>query len=189
MWKDVTLGLTAMRHLAGCAVVSDLSWVRETTRLTTFFLPGHVRVFSMHERDDALRWLADLPCKLADVRLRPDQSVIVVDVDQPLRREDVHQIAAEVDDWLDTHAELPGLVLHAESFPGWENITGLLEHLRFVAGHHGRIQRVALVVDGRGLDLAAGLVSTVLHPEIRRFDDLDDAVRWAGVAPVRVGRA
>lgn len=187
MWEDVTLGFTAMRHLAGCAVVSDLPWVRDTTRLTTFLLPGHVRVFGMAERDAALGWLADLPGLLADVRLRRDEGVIVVNVDQPLRREDVHRIAAEVDDWLATHAELPGLVLHAGSFPGWENVSGLLEHLRFVAGHHARIQRVALVVDGRGIDLAAGVVATLLHPEVRRFDDLDDAVRWAGVAPVAVG--
>jgi hypothetical protein len=84
-------------------------------------------------------------------------------------------------------AELPGLVLHATTFPGWENVSGLLEHLRFVAGHRGRVQRVALVVPGPGIDLAAGVVGAVLHPEVRRFTDLQDAVRWAAHAPERVG--
>jgi hypothetical protein len=187
LWEDLRLGLTTLRHLAGCAVVSDLAWVRRATRMATFFLPAHVRVFGLAERDAALRWLADLPSVLADVRLHPDESVVVAEIDQPLRREDVHQIAGEVDDWLATHAELPGLVLHATMFPGWENVSGLLEHLRFVAGHQGRIQRVALVVAGPGLDLAAGVVGTVLHPEVRRFTDLEDAVRWAAHAPERVG--
>jgi len=45
MWADVKLGLTAMRNLEGCAVVSDLTWVRDMTQLAAFFLPGHVRVF------------------------------------------------------------------------------------------------------------------------------------------------
>lgn len=189
VWTDVTLGMRMMRILAGCAVVTDLPWVRETTRLTTFFLPRHVRVFDLEDRDAAVAWLAELPGALADVRLRREEGVVEVDVDQPLRREDVNVITSQVDDWLQTHAELPGLVLHARGFPGWENISGLLHHLRFVAGHHGRIARVALVVDGAGIDLAARAVSTLLHPEVRRFpaDSLEDAVTWAAAAPARVG--
>ncbi|HEY2194281.1 MAG TPA: STAS/SEC14 domain-containing protein [Actinomycetospora sp.] len=187
VWEDLRIGLGALRLLAACAVVSDLGWVTRTTRLTTFFLPAHVRVFRAAERDAALAWLADLPGELARVHLRGDDGVVVAELDGPLRREDVDLILAEVDDWLATHAELPGLVLHAPAFPGWENVSGLLHHLRFVAGHQDRIRRVALVVPGAGVELAAGVAGTVLHPEVRRFDHIDDAVRWAAVAPVRVG--
>ena len=55
------LGLSAMHHLEGCAVVSDLGWVRTMSQLAGFVLPGHVRVFGMAERDEAVRWLAGLP--------------------------------------------------------------------------------------------------------------------------------
>lgn len=187
LWDDLRLGMRALPHIAGFAVVSDLSWVRAITRTATFFLPTHTRMFGQAERAEALAWLVDLPPALADARLRPAEGVVVVDLDRPLRREDVDQIACEVDDWLITHAELPGLVVHAEAFPGWENIWGLLHHLRFVAGHHGRIERVALVVPGGGMELATGVAGTLLHPEVRRFEQLDEAVRWAGVAPARVG--
>jgi hypothetical protein len=181
-WEDVKLGLRAMGNLAGCAVVSDLAWVRRAVRLSAFFLPGQVRVFPAVDRDDALQWLVDQPGTVASTRVDKRSGVVIADVTEPLRREDLDAIAAEVDAWLETHHELPGLVLHAHGFPGWENIAGLLNHLRFVAGHHRRIQRVALAVDGRPLDLAAQLAETVLHPDVRHFaaSQLTDAVAWAG---------
>lgn len=180
-WEDVKLGLRAMRNLAACAVVSDLAWVRDTTRLAAFFLPGHVEVFGAAQHDEALRWLEDQPGSVATTRLDEGKGVVVVDVTEPLRREDFDAIAARVDGWLESHDELPGLVLHARSFPGWENIGGLVSHLRFVRGHQRRIGRVAIAVDGQPLDVAARLARAVLHPDVRHFaaSELDDAVAWA----------
>jgi hypothetical protein len=181
-WEDLKLGMRAMGNLAGCAVVSDLGWVRDAVRLSAFFLPGQVRVFPAADRDEALQWLVDQPGTVVSIRVDQQSGVVIADVTGPLRREDLDAIAAEVDAWLETHHELPGLVLHAHDFPGWENITGLLSHLRFVHGHHRRIERVALAVDGRPLDLAAQLAQTVLHPEVRHFAaaQLAEAVAWAG---------
>jgi hypothetical protein len=181
-WADAKLGLAAMRNLEGCAVVSDLAWVRDTTQLAGFFLPGHVRVFGADERDEAVRWLESLPGRLATTRIDPAAGVVVVDVPQALRREDVEVIASAVEGWLADHAELPGLVLHAASFPGWENVGALVQHLRFVGGHQGRIGRVALAVDGQPVGIAARVAGTLLHPEVRQFaaDRLDEAVAWAG---------
>ena len=98
-------------------------------------------------------------------------------------------IAAEVDGWLGEHRDLPGLVLHARTFPGWENLSGLLHHIRFVAGHQGRIERLALVLDSPGVDIAARLAGTILHPEIRHFPTSakDDAVAWAAAQPASMG--
>ncbi|HSK62128.1 MAG TPA: STAS/SEC14 domain-containing protein [Actinomycetospora sp.] len=181
-WADVKLGLAAMRNLEGCAVVSDLAWVREATQVAGFFLPGHVRVFRASERDEAVRWLEDLPGRLATARIDPAAGVVIVDVGQPLRREDVEVIAGAVDGWLADHRELPGLVLHAPSFPGWENLGALAEHLRFVGGHQRRIGRVALAVDGQPVGIAARVAGTLLHPEVRHFasGELDEAIAWAG---------
>ena len=190
MWDDIRLGLSAMRHLTGYAVVTDLAWVRDMTTFSGFFLPGHVRVFGMAERAQALRWLSELPGALAGVQRRDDDGVIVVEIDQPLRREDIEAIAAEVDGWLREHRELPGLVLHTHGLPGWENLSGLLHHIRFVAGHQGRVQRLALVVDAPGLDIAARLAGTLLHPDVRHFPVAakDEAIRWAAAPqPVPVG--
>ncbi|GAA4783257.1 hypothetical protein GCM10023200_15870 [Actinomycetospora chlora] len=183
-WADVRLGLAALRNIDGCAVVSDLEWVRASTRLSAFFLPGHVRVFDADQRDEALRWLEGLPGRLATVRVDPGAGVVLVDVSQPLRREDVEAIATAVDDWLADHTALPGLVLHARSFPGWENIGALVAHLRLVGGHQRRIGRVALAVDGQPAGVAARVAGTLLHPEVRHFAsaELDEATAWAGAA-------
>jgi hypothetical protein len=188
-WQDVKLGVRAMRNLGACAVVTDLAWVRDATRLSAFFLPGQMEVFDAAHRDDALRWLVEHPGSVAATRLDETTGVVVADVTEPLRREDVDAIAAEVDSWLETHPELPGLVLHARGFPRWENIGGLVSHLRFVRGRQRLIGRVALAVDGQPLDLAARVAGAVLHPEVRHFaaDDLDKAVAWAAAwrpAPV-----
>lgn len=64
-WDDVRLGLTTMRYLAGCGVVSDAPRVREMARFSAFFLAGPVQVFDLARRDDALRWLAGLPGAVA----------------------------------------------------------------------------------------------------------------------------
>lgn len=182
VWADVKLGLAAMHNLEGCAVVSDLTWVRDMTRVAGFFLPGHVRVFATAEREDALRWLAELPGRLATVRVDTAAGLVVADVGQPLRREDVEVIASAVDSWLADHTELPGLVLHAPSFPGWENIGALVQHLRFVGGHQRRIGRVALAVGGLPVGFAAGVAGTLLHPDVRHFGagEVDEATAWAG---------
>jgi hypothetical protein len=181
-WADVKLGLAAMRNLEGCAVISDLGWVRDTTRFAAFFLPGHVRIFAADERDAAVHWLESLPGRLATTRIDSAAGVVVVDVGEPLRREAVDVIAAAVDSWLADHTELPGLVLHAPSFPGWENVGALVQHLRFVGGHQRRVGRVALAVDGQPVGIAARVAGTLLHPEVRHFasGETDEAIAWAG---------
>lgn len=80
-------------------------------------------------------------------------------------------------------------MLHARRFPGWENLPGLLHHIRFVAGHQGRVQRLALVLDTPGMDFVARLAGTLVHPEIRDFPSAakEEALQWAAVQPLAVG--
>jgi hypothetical protein len=72
-------------------------------------------------------------------------------------------------------------VLHARAFPGWENIDGLLHHIRFVRDHHRKVRRVALAVDSTLADLAPRVAEHFVRAELRHFgyDELDDAVAWA----------
>lgn len=61
VWEDARIGLQFMGLFDGCAVVSDLNWVRELMRLTAFLMPCPVRVFGNQEREDAIGWLDSLP--------------------------------------------------------------------------------------------------------------------------------
>lgn len=67
--------------------------------------------------------------------------------DERLRSPDFEALGATVDSWLASHDELPGVVIHATGFPGWENITALLGHVGFVRAHQRRVRRIALAVE------------------------------------------
>jgi hypothetical protein len=107
--------------------------------------------------------------------------VLVVEVRQALRAQDFDALAATADTWIDAHGDLPGIVIHAREFPGWENLGSLIRHVRFVRDHHRRVERVALASDSRLADLAPRLAEHFVQAEVRRFgyDDLDAAIMWA----------
>lgn len=61
LWADTRLGVSYGRLLDGCAVVSDVGWIRAASRSIGAWMPCPVRVFQDDERDDAVAWLTSLP--------------------------------------------------------------------------------------------------------------------------------
>jgi hypothetical protein len=181
-WEDAKLGLASLRLFEGCAVVTDIGWIRESTRLAGFLMPCPVRVFGNSQREEAQAWLRSLPEGAAVThRLLPDRGVLVVEVNQALRAQDFDALAATADQYIDAHGDLSGIVIHARSFPGWENLGGLIRHVRFVRDHHRRVRRAALASDSKVAGLAPKLAEHFVQAEVRRFgyDELDAAVAWA----------
>ncbi|NJP78870.1 STAS/SEC14 domain-containing protein [Streptomyces sp. AA8] len=184
-WEDLKVGMGAISLFEGCAVVTDVGWIRESTRLTSFLMPCPVRTFDSHERDEALRWLASLPEGPGISHRLTDSDVLVVEVGHPLRVQDFDALALTVDSWLATHAELAGVVIHARDFPGWENIGGLIRHVRFVHDHHRKVRKIALAADSKAAALIPQFANHFVRAEVRRFeyDELDDALTWAAAPP------
>ncbi|OLL72380.1 hypothetical protein Ae168Ps1_0758 [Pseudonocardia sp. Ae168_Ps1] len=182
MWEDVTLGLRALPLFDGCAVVSDREAVRVACRVAAVLTPYSLAVFPESQQDRAVAWLEGLPAAGFSVELRPDDGVAVVRVDRALRAADFDRLRQEVDSWYAAHGELAGLVLVASSFPGWENLSGLVRHAEFVMQEHRRVRRVALALDGILPTLAPAVAGTVLHPGVRHFRhaDVEAAIAWAG---------
>ncbi|MCV7088792.1 STAS/SEC14 domain-containing protein [Mycobacterium interjectum] len=60
LWADARLGVGYVRLLDGCAVVSDLGWIRAPSRSIGAWMPCPVRIFTDDERDDAVAWLTSL---------------------------------------------------------------------------------------------------------------------------------
>lgn len=60
LWADARLGTGYLRLLDGCAVVSDIGWIRATSRAIGSWMPCPLEVFHNDERDDAVAWLASL---------------------------------------------------------------------------------------------------------------------------------
>ena len=77
-----------------------------------------------------------------------------------------------------------GWSVSAPSVPGWQNVRTLIRHVRFVVGHHKRIRRIAMAVDGTIGTYAPTVANLALHPEIRHFAHGDEAaaIDWAGAA-------
>lgn len=174
--------LPDLRLLDGYALVTDIGWIRQWTHLVGFLMPWPLRVFGNDERDEALEWLRSLPeGPGVSHRVLPDSKVLLVEVNKPLRTQDFDALALTVDTWLDTHHALPGIVIHTRRFPGWENVGGLLRHVRFVRDHHRKVNRVALAADSTLAALVPHLAQHFIHAEVKGFGyhELQAAIAWA----------
>ena len=58
LWADSRLGARYLPVLDGCAMVTDIDWIRDPGRSVANWTPCPVRVYDNAHRDDAARWLA-----------------------------------------------------------------------------------------------------------------------------------
>ena len=185
-WEDARLGLRYLRLFERCAIVSDIGWIRESSRLVGVLMPCPVGVFGNDQWKEALAWLtsSDAGGGLT-YQLLPERGVLVVEPVGPLRFEDFDALALAVDPWIEAHGGLRGLVVYAREFPAWESLGSLFRHLRFVRDHHRKIGRVALCAGGKLARLAPRLAEHFVAAEIQHFDynELDRAMAWAAGAP------
>jgi hypothetical protein len=181
-WEDAKIGLRYMRLFDACAIVTDLPWIRASTKLARFMMPCPVQVFGAQEQQKAIDWLRSVPEGAAvSFRLLADFGVMVVEVKQALRAHDFDAMALTADTWIESHGALHGIVIHCREFPGWENLHGVLRHIRFVRDHHRKVGRVALVADSKLASLAPHIAEHFIQAEVKSFgyDELDAAVAWA----------
>lgn len=61
LWADSRIGMEYLPLLDGCAVVSDIEWIRAASRGIGAWMPRPLRVYGNEERDDAVAWLESLP--------------------------------------------------------------------------------------------------------------------------------
>ena len=97
-----------------------------------------------------------------------DKNILIITPQGSLERADFEMIANEIE--LRSNGKLNGLMIIIESFPGWKNFEALAAHLKFVSGHHRRIERIAVVTSSRLLRIIPGVARLFVHPEIRPFD-------------------
>jgi hypothetical protein len=58
MWEDFTIGMEHLTRWERVAVVTDIDWIKQATRLFSFLLPGTTKSFPTSEAGQARRWLA-----------------------------------------------------------------------------------------------------------------------------------
>ena len=113
-------------------------------------------------------------------RLLREDGILVVSPVDTLEATDFERLRLLVDPYIEEHGELKGLLIDVETFPGWEDFSGMLSHLRFVHDYQQRINRVAAVTDNDILAILPQVADYFAAAEVRRFDytDRDLALNW-----------
>jgi hypothetical protein len=189
-WEDVRVGLQYMRLFERCAVVTDVEWIRTTTRAAAPMMPCPVKVFADAEWTAAVAWVGAPLESSVDYRMLADSGVLVIEPRGALRAEDFDALSAAADAWIESTVQpLRGIVVHARTFPGWENLGSFLRHVRFVRDHHREVPRVALSTDAALAGIASTLVDHFTQAVIKRYDyeDVDCAIAWAAGRNETVG--
>ena len=106
--------------------------------------------------------------------------IATLEPDGPLSAADFEAAGAVIDPYIDSGGELNGLVIHTETFPGWDSFKALHYHLTFVKEHHKKVPRIACVTDSQIGDIAETVASPFSRAEIRHFDygEMDKARTW-----------
>lgn len=109
-----------------------------------------------------------------------DEGILIVTPEGRLESTDFEMLAREVDPYIEREGKLNGLMVYAESFPGWNNFAALVSHLKFVKDHHRNIRKVAAVTDSGFLSILPRVANHFVHADVRHFDygDKESALNW-----------
>jgi hypothetical protein len=112
--------------------------------------------------------------------LLSDRGILVISPKGALERADFEMLAAVVDPYIAEKGKLNGVMIEAESFPGWDDFGALVSHVEFVEGHHEKIARLAVVSDSAVLSILPHIASHFVSAEVRQFPYLakDEALHW-----------
>ena len=148
-----------------------------------------MRALNRHVQLRRWRSWPQLATRLEDTRvniamikfeLLRDRNILLITPCGPLKKDDFEQLATEIDPFIAANGKLVGLMIHTESFPGWENFGALVSHLKFVADHHRQIERIAAVTDSGFLRIVPRIASHFVEARIKRFEfcEKDRALKW-----------
>jgi hypothetical protein len=109
-----------------------------------------------------------------------DGDALVLRPDAPITRADVAELTRTVDQYLATHAKLTGVMIETATFPGYAELGAFADHLHFVADHHSRVRRIALVTDSLLAPLVEFIANHVVGVELRCYPFIErrDALIW-----------
>jgi tRNA U38,U39,U40 pseudouridine synthase TruA len=114
--------------------------------------------------------------------LQEDTGILVLKPEGKLEAADFTTLANRVDAYLGGHAALHGVLIQAKAFPGWQDFSALLAHLKFVRRHHQKIEKIAVVADGGFATVMPNIASHFVHAQVRHFEFEHEDAAWAWLA-------
>ena len=110
--------------------------------------------------------------------------ILTVRPEGKLENQDFLKLSQAVDPFIEKQGILRGLIIVTEKFPGWKDFSGMVEHIKFVRGHHREIGKIALVTESKIADLAESLGTHFIKASIKHFsfDEEESARNWIAQA-------
>lgn len=117
---------------------------------------------------------------MLEVKLDETTGIATMSPDTALSEVDFEYATRRVNDYLEKHDKLKGIIINTRQFPGWESFDAMLSHFRFVRDHHLHVTKVALVTDSPVGVLSDKIADHFVAAEVRHFafKDLKNAQQW-----------
>lgn len=109
-----------------------------------------------------------------------DEGILILTPVGPLESDDFATLARVVDAYISKEGALTGVMIYAESFPGWEDFGALISHFKFVKNNVGDIGKVAAVTDSQFLSVMPKIIDHFISADVRHFEfgDREAALEW-----------
>ena len=109
-----------------------------------------------------------------------DEGILFIRPQGRIQAGDFDSVAKVVDPYFAEKGRLQGVMIEAQSFPGWDTFAALLSHLRFVRDHHRLVSKIAAVSDSAILTILPHVAKHFVKAEVRHFDaqDREAALAW-----------
>jgi hypothetical protein len=117
---------------------------------------------------------------MVEHELLREEGILILRPQGRLEAADFEKLAREIDPYIEASGRLSGILLDAESFPGWKDFAALVAHLRFVRDHHRKVQKIAVVSDSTFLAVAPKIAAHFVQADLRHFShgQREAALAW-----------
>lgn len=117
---------------------------------------------------------------MLNVELNENDGIAILEPDGVLSESDFVSVAGIIDPYLKKSGKLNGIIIHVESFPGWDSFSALSSHLKFVNDHHKKISHIAFVSDSPIVKAAEQIAGHFVNAEMKSFpfNELENAINW-----------
>ncbi|RHW74705.1 STAS/SEC14 domain-containing protein [Colwellia sp. RSH04] len=117
---------------------------------------------------------------MLEVRLDKVKGIATLEPNGELSKEDFTSASTIIDPYIEEYGELKGIIIHVQSFPGWESFSSLIAHLKFVKNHHKKVSRIAFATDSTIGSFAENIANHFVNAELKSFafNELESCKNW-----------
>ncbi len=184
VWEDSKFAIKHFRDIERLCIVGESKWEKWMTSFCRPFTKAKIKYFDVAEIDQARQWMEKEHIPLHHYLLKQER-ILILSPEDKITVSDFQEVSNQVDPFIEANGTLNGLMIEAQSFPGWENASSMMAHFRFVKDHHKDIKRVALVSDDDMASHMPKFASHFVSSELKHFkhEDKAKALDWlAGIA-------